>query len=618
MKHFLVVAACAISLLGVLPSTAQTDVTPRLEAAACPVTITTERAIECGVLLAPLDKDEETAGDVRLPVAVLSGGIGVGSRPPVLLLSGTGGQSSFDSINTLDLDVLAGRDVILMEQRGGRYAEPIIDCPEIDNALSVVLSEPLTFDVEQLRLYEVIEACHQWLMGASIDLSLFSIAAQAADVSALMELLGYERYSLYGVSLGVMLAQLVAHEQPERVESVVLDSPLFSESGASSRAQATFESLVSACSADTVCNNAYPDLARTFYELVDQLEGTPFEIDITAGDGTMRRVVLTGHRLIHAVVHEMSQTNNVGTVPLLISTAANGDYSRAVDALSAAWQAAATTNIVSLYSALCTGIDTTDAPAQSNAATIWESVSVSPIFASGLCGRWNSTVPLSATESVVAKPTLVLTGAYDPLASPAGAETTGEQTSLVLPARSRNLLWSGDDCADAIAVAFLELPSAAPDASCAQDATLVFAVRSVVISTPAAAQTHSGNGFTTVVPEGWSALAPGVFGSPNADLLLFMRLNGVSVANAAEVFLSRTRVEPDDVGDITIDQQIAGSYTWTVTQLTFPAQDLIAMIAATEAGGVSYLVILQSPAAQFEVVRETVWLPALEAFAITG
>jgi hypothetical protein len=139
-----------------------------------------------------------------------------------------------------------------------------------------------------------------------------------------------------------------------------------------------------------------------------------------------------------------------------------------------------------------------------------------------------------------------------------------------------------------------------------------------VISTPAAAQTHSGNGFTTVVPEGWSALAPGVFGSPNADLLLFMRLNGVSVANAAEVFLSRTRVEPDDVGDITIDQQIAGSYTWTVTQLTFPAQDLIAMIAATEAGGVSYLVILQSPAAQFEVVRETVWLPALEAFAITG
>lgn len=577
MRQYLIAALFLLSTLWAVSVNAQPEAIPQLEAGACPVTITTERAVECGVLVVPFAGTEEAGSVVRLSVALLSGGIGAVSRTPVILLTGVGEQSPFDSINTLDLDALVGRDLILIEQRGGRYSEPALTCPEIVDELQMILSELLSREAEQARINAVIEVCRQRLTADGFDLSSFGIAAQAADVGALMELLGYERYSVYGASHGAVLAHAVAHEQPERIESVILDSPLTTTGLAFEGAQAAVERLMAACEADAACNAAYPDLAATFSELVERLDAVPAAIDVPVDNGTTQRVVLTGQRLIDAIAYQMSLRDGVGTVPTLISSVEGGDYSQVVEVLVAAWEAAANAPLTTILFS----IDT----------------------------------PMLPASDV---PTLVMRGELDPFASSIDSVQSPVMFTVTLPAHGHELLWRGDTCVDSIAIAFLESPSVAPGIGCAQDDRVMFAAPTVANATLTAAEAYNGSGFTTIVPEGWSALAPSVFGSANADLLLFLRLDGVAVTNAAEAFLSRTRVEPDDVGNISIEERAVGNYTWTVTLITFPEQDLIAAIAATEVGGVSYLVILQSPTAQFEAVRDSVWLPALAAFAVTG
>ncbi|MDX2138388.1 MAG: alpha/beta hydrolase [Chloroflexota bacterium] len=577
MRKYLVAAVFMALVLWVQPSTAQTEVTPRLEAGACPVNITTERAVECGVLVMALAGE---GSEVRLPVAVLSGGISAANRTPVILLTGVGDQSPFVAINGLALDALTGRDVILIEQRGGRYSASVLACPEIAGELQTMLGESLTREVEQLRIDASVEACHQRLITEGFDLSSFSIATHAADVGALMELLGYERYSVYGASYGAALAQAVIHQQPERIESVLLDSPLRTTAPVFVGAQAAVERLVAACEADAACNAAHPDLAERLSALIERLNAMPAAVDVPANNGATatQRVILTGQRLLDAIAYQMSQSDDAGNVPALIRAAEGGSYSRVAEALLAAWDATANAPLALLFS------------------------------------RDTPVLPVGDT------PVLILRGELDPYVSQAegGSEEEAHTFVVILPARGHRLVWRGDSCADSIAIGFLELPLSTPDVSCAQDNRVMFAFPTDATITPAVAETYNGNGFTTVVPEEWPALAPGVFGSANADLLLFLRLDGVAATNAAEAFLSRTRVEPDDVGDITIEEQAVGNYTWTVTQITFPEQDLVASIAANEVGGVSYLVILQSPTAQFETMRDSVWLSALAAFTVTG
>ena len=87
------------------------------------------------------------------------------------------------------------------------------------------------------------------------------------------------------------------------------------------------------------------------------------------------------------------------------------------------------------------------------------------------CETWNSpvTVPLSATQIHSPVPTLILSGAFDPVTPPHwGAEAAARLSRgfhVTIPDAGHWTL-AESDCAEGIALAFLEAPTEPPDIAC--------------------------------------------------------------------------------------------------------------------------------------------------------
>ncbi len=76
------------------------------------------------------------------------------------------------------------------------------------------------------RLEQVIAECQSALEAQGVRREAYNTAASASDIEALREVLGYEQWSFFALSYGTRLALTYARDYPERVQSMVLDSPL--------------------------------------------------------------------------------------------------------------------------------------------------------------------------------------------------------------------------------------------------------------------------------------------------------------------------------------------------------------------------------------------------------
>ncbi|MBN2345200.1 MAG: hypothetical protein JXO51_02340, partial [Candidatus Aminicenantes bacterium] len=93
--------------------------------------------LETGYLIVPERRPAApTHRTIRLPFVVLkSRGSSPRPDPVIYMAGGPGGSTLFRTEFFRRSPLLDDRDVILLEQRGGRFAEPALLCPEIDRAL---------------------------------------------------------------------------------------------------------------------------------------------------------------------------------------------------------------------------------------------------------------------------------------------------------------------------------------------------------------------------------------------------------------------------------------------------------------------------------------------------
>jgi pimeloyl-ACP methyl ester carboxylesterase len=249
--------------------------------------------IDCGEVVLPMDPADTDRGTVRLPFLRARGPTD-GDLPPMLMLSGGPGSSLMaPSVYQLLSDgylgpILSRRDIVVLEERGGYYTTPALDCPAFDRAAVAAQAAGPGADAVAIEA-KAIAGCAAEVRAAGIDLDLFNSVAMAADIEGTRLALGYDRWLVYGASYGTMLAQHYLRDFPASVEAMILDGaePLSNTSWAQDRARRfdyAVTNIANLCKADPLCAANY-DTEGLITAGVDLFDEGPIRLSSTEDAG---------------------------------------------------------------------------------------------------------------------------------------------------------------------------------------------------------------------------------------------------------------------------------------------------------------------------------------------
>ena len=155
------------------------------------------------------------------------------------------------------------------------------------------------------------------------DVTQYGTRIAMDDLDAVREALGYRQLDVIGSSYGATAAQVYLKLHPRSVHTLVLaggtaiDVPFFDRYAVN--AQRALDQLANRCTSDPGCREAFPGWERQFSELVQAWNAHPEH-------------GLTGDELA-AVVHVMLLDGTKAvSIPLVVTSAANGDYGPLDDA----------------------------------------------------------------------------------------------------------------------------------------------------------------------------------------------------------------------------------------------------------------------------------------------
>src|ERR671925_143542 len=246
---------------------------------------------------------------------------------------GPGGVAFLEAQRLVDAGFNQSRDLILMDQRGTYYSQPALTCPVIDRFNIRLLGRRYDSESTRRRHVAATRSCRRQLVGRGIDIAAYNTTENAADFADLRRALGYDRWNVFGVSYGTDLAPTIMRDHPEGLRSVILDSTVppsvveLSEFWPNARDG--FQNLFRACTAQARCRSSFPDLERTFTELVRRLESDPVETTVSdPATGQPTPVVLDGGALANWLVTMSFYTPSFKDVPAWIAELAAGDPQR--------------------------------------------------------------------------------------------------------------------------------------------------------------------------------------------------------------------------------------------------------------------------------------------------
>jgi pimeloyl-ACP methyl ester carboxylesterase len=454
--------------------------------------------IDCGYLFVPEDRARSESHLIKLAVAILRSPSAHPAPDPVVFLGGGPGGYTLDGLVTISAvfsDVLSKRDLVIFDQRGVGYSLPSLNCPEMENQFYQDLTQNLSQEESQQHIVQSSQACHDRLVEEGINLTAYTSANNAADVSDLRIALGYAKWNLYGASYGTRLALTVMRYFPEGVRSVILDSVYppqvdpYAEMAVN--AERAFNLLFERCSADSKCNSAYPELKTVFYDTVAQWDANPTTLTLVRPKtGQAYEAVRNGDDLINIIFKLLQSTDALPYLPKLIYDLHEGrsgdlDYSmnQYID-----WIAFPNDYFSEgmHYSVQCgeeISFTSTQAIATTSAAVLPRlqvAINQYPIFP--ICALWGAQNAAAIENQPVVSdiPTLILEGDNDPITPPAwgqlAAKTLSKSHYVEFRWVGHGVLGAGlwGDCSKSMVDAFLIDPITAPDAACLDKLKVVF------------------------------------------------------------------------------------------------------------------------------------------------
>lgn len=300
---------------------------PRFEDSECAVAVPDrEKNYRCGYLVVPENRSVKNGKIIRLPIVILKSENPNPQPDPVLRTLGGPGGSSLRMIGGRRVSPwLKDRDMIIFEQRGTKYAQPALECPEVNKAKIESAKNRLDEKTAKQNEIRAAKFCYDRLKKQGVDLSAYNSAENAADIEDLRRVLKIEKLNLYGISYSSRLMLGVMRDFPNGVRSVVLESTLplevnYDESGVDLIVR-SLDKLFANCKADADCANAYPNLENEFYETAARLNKEP--ITASAKDvktGETSEIKLNGDDFVTWIIDYLLSNDppSIAAAPIVI------------------------------------------------------------------------------------------------------------------------------------------------------------------------------------------------------------------------------------------------------------------------------------------------------------
>jgi pimeloyl-ACP methyl ester carboxylesterase len=288
------------------------------------------------------NRKDPKSGTIEIPVYIFKSRSSNPKKDPIIYTVGGPGSSTMPSAQYMDYyKYLDDRDFILVEQRGNYYAKPHLDCPEWSKAI-YESNQPDFNTATYNKLFEnAAKNCRDRLEKNGIDLNGYNTNEIAADINDLVSVLEIKKYNLLTISYSTKIAQVLMRDYPDRIRSVVMDSPLplevsYDEESVQNLLE-TISKLLSDCENDEKCNAAYPNIKNRFFTYLVDKTINPLQVEIeNPNDGTIETFYLKGEDLIS--VFSSAYTSDVPNIPFEINRLLNNDLTSVKEQLSYLFQ----------------------------------------------------------------------------------------------------------------------------------------------------------------------------------------------------------------------------------------------------------------------------------------
>ncbi len=422
-----------------------------------------EADLLCGHLFVPENYDDPAGRQIELFVMVAPVADSTRGLPPMYVLEGGpgGAASNFGEFAVTDGSMYREeRDVVMMDLRGAGRSQPL-------HCMELVHDSPQAALGEMYPVAEV-EACRDELQQRA-DLTQYTTANAARDLEAVRLALGHEQIDMQATSYGTRLALEYLRRHPERVRRFVgigslapsSRTPLHHAEGF----DRAFDLLLDECESDEACRTAYPDLRRSWQELLERLEQEPARYEYSPeGASSAIELVIPRYALAEKLRSTMYFSSAARALPSLVDAAARGDWGPFLElALPQPSEGPPFIADGVYLSITCTEDVALIAP--EDVATHTEGTSLGDYRVAQqqrACSVWPRATPPEdwGTPVVSPVPALLITGDRDPVTPPSNAEeiaSTLENARVVVVPHAGHLPFDGSDpvCVDALILDFL-------------------------------------------------------------------------------------------------------------------------------------------------------------------
>ncbi len=471
---------CVCYLLTCLTMASAQHFTPRFVPAKKPLSkINPKLKYTFGYLEVLENRAKPQGATIKLPVYIFKSKHPNPPQDPVLFLTGGPGLSNMRNAPYAGYyKFLEDRDLIFFEQRGAKYAQPSLDCPEWNKAQTKAFNPDLSKQQKQQIMLEATRKCREQFAKKGIDLSAYTTKAIADDVEDFRKALKIRQLNLFTVSYGTQIAQVLMRDYPNSIRSVVMDGTLPLEAQyddeATNHLVQSFEKLLQDCATD----EAYRDLAPRFWQFLEDKTKQPLELKVQHPKTQKYHVFrLQGKDLIN--LFDLGNTYGITSIPQAMHQLVAGDYSQLKKSLQGLLSNVGTGFQIGLRLSVWCAEQTPYNQGRTNQRIAKKYAAIkgynAKVFDQEICEVWR-VKKVSPREKQAVKsnlPVLLLNGAYDPNTPPQWAaqmqQNLPNSFHLVFAGwgHTVTLNWS-NPCGMQMANAFFNDPTKRPTADCFQ------------------------------------------------------------------------------------------------------------------------------------------------------
>jgi pimeloyl-ACP methyl ester carboxylesterase len=443
---------------------------------------------KCGLLSVPENRYNPGTRVVKVPYEVIPAAKKDSKATPVVIMPGGLGQS----LSSLAESVSGygfgdDRDIVLIGQRGGKGAEPSLDCPDASDDLFGTFATTDAVAGEGTDTGLAMADCLADFVSKGGDPSGYTILQSAADVIDLRYTLGYPSWTVVGSGWAAKVMAAAASYDPQGTASLILDS--FDRTDADVKAN-SYEAVTEAL-ADLSARKGSPskDLGAELMKAAVAFDDDPVSGPVTNPfSGREGFYEIGGSDLYTLVQQALADPSLAATVPALLGRIADGDLGAVQSFMPFGSQALGSVNWGQYFVSTCL-----------DSQPYWSADPSAPEPAAGAESADDPVDPprltyLSVTDTVCkqlalpaapgdlrvppafAQPALLLSSPSDPFV-PAGASAAVAgslpNVRLLTFAGTGGTVLGSSDCARTTVGAWLTDPTKDVSALCAHDEAVV-------------------------------------------------------------------------------------------------------------------------------------------------